>query len=660
MPTAEELLGEATRIGRRVLNNAERGDDIFHWSAPKRPPGTYYDTLYHGAGGIALFLIELFRVTQDQQWLDAAKHAIAGARAVWSVNAPYSFITGSLSVTAPLIRLYEVLGDSESLTEAARVASSRPPDEAVAYQVCDYINGAAGVAGHLLHVYALTNEPAVLQNAKRMLHKLVDLAGLAEHGVYWDRSHKQVRPLAGVSHGAIGIGTALLEASVALGADGLSWLANEAARYDESLYVPSTRNWPNYTVLVDDEIIGAQLRKRYGENSLASFHQGQDMAAWCHGATGIAMARLRFYERTGDESHKAYALLGIARTVQDIETYDEKRKYNPCHGAAGSADLLLEARAVLGDAQYTRYASRVAALMLDYARRHEGNYLLELTHYNNDGLIDNSLFTGLSGIGYGYLRIYDPATPMLLLPRRIPERLADLSEEFDGLSVRARVGANAFPRLHWAMSQCAPDALRRMLQDDTASPNVERVLQSAEAAASALPEESAQRLKDVVALESRRAGLDATVDSNAFVFVDRDFAQRCAAAIGTDRARVARTAYQLSHWARLTRTRWPWPAGAADRWKANLQQPEDETAMILMATPEGVRDMVVGPFAEMVLQCFASTSTPEQAARKLATGVDADFDTLLAAVIDQVLQASQAAILVPTDRGPNTTAPGTR
>jgi len=512
------------------------------------------------------------------------------------------------------------------------------------------------VLAHLFYLWHVTKEPGILAQAERMIRKIIRNAKLSDYGVYWDRSRRQIRPLAGLSHGAIGIGTALLEASAALGADGLRWLAEEAASYDESLYDPETRNWPNYTLLVDDEFIGADLRKRYADDVLVQFFDGHDMVAWCHGATGVGLARLRYYERTGGEHHKAYALLALSKCRSDIEKKDDKRKFGLCHGAGATADLFLEAGRILNEPSYVRYASRVAAVMLAYPRQHDGAYLLELTHYNEDGLIDNSLFTGLAGIGYAYLRVYDRETPEVLLPWRVPGQMAGGSDEFNETAVRDAVVEGAFPRLHELIEQAASEELPRIADAAaTRKPRPEAILGRA-----AQREESntpiAERIDDVVALERRRVELDRTVTSNGLVAVEQDVAQMSAACVAADRAQVRRTAYRLSRWALRTSTRWPWPADDADRRRANLAEPPSETAMILIATPKGVRDMIISPATALILDCFSSPATPESVARQLIGSDDADFGQLVDLVIDQVVQAANAAILIPEPPAPSTTA----
>jgi lantibiotic modifying enzyme len=120
------------------------------------------------------------------------------------------------------------------------------------------------------------------------------------------------------------------------------------------------------------------------------------MTAWCHGAPGIGLARLRAVKLLSERRNSL--MTGVRRAIRattaQLETLPAEADASPCHGRAGLAETLLYATHVLGDAEH---ADRAARAWRSSVRR-----FTEL---------------GYAGIGYALLRADDPVTspPMLLI-----------------------------------------------------------------------------------------------------------------------------------------------------------------------------------------------------------------------------------------------------
>ena len=76
-----------------------------------------------------------------------------------------------------------------------------------------------------------------------------------------------------------------------------------AFAYERAHFDASEGNWPD----LRDEPGGTRRGQRY-------------MTAWCHGAPGIALSRLRAYELLGDETCKDEAITALQTTRKWIET----------------------------------------------------------------------------------------------------------------------------------------------------------------------------------------------------------------------------------------------------------------------------------------------------------------------------------------------------
>ena len=131
--------------------------------------------------------------------------------------------------------------------------------------------------------------------------------------------------------------------------------------------------------------------------------------SWCHGEAGIALTRMRATEVLGRDPYEAEAISALAITRRELNAAIpyELEDATICHGAAGSADVLLSAgdydiAAELGHAALERYAPT-------------GRWPCGLL-----GGTTPALYRGLTGIGWFYLRLHDPTTPSpLALPLRL-------------------------------------------------------------------------------------------------------------------------------------------------------------------------------------------------------------------------------------------------
>ncbi|HET8755845.1 MAG TPA: lanthionine synthetase LanC family protein, partial [Solirubrobacteraceae bacterium] len=229
-----------------------------------------------------------------------------------------------------------------------------------------------GAAGSILARLALADVDAATADGERLLA----LATRTDRGWSWaDPKRPRRRHLAGLSHGTAGIAWALLELHAATGDDRFRGGAEAAFGYDRA----------------------AQSR----DGALA--------ASWCHGAAGVALSRLRAAELLGPDPYELEAATALETTERELAAqvrYDIA-DLTLCHGATGSADVLLcagltDAPANLGGIALDRYGAT-------------GRWPCTPL-----GGTTPALFRGVAGIGWFFLRLHDPtiASP-LTLPLRL-------------------------------------------------------------------------------------------------------------------------------------------------------------------------------------------------------------------------------------------------
>ncbi|MGW6687264.1 lanthionine synthetase LanC family protein [Streptomyces sp. NPDC054961] len=139
---------------------------------------------------------------------------------------------------------------------------------------------------------------------------------------------------------------------------------------------------------------------------------------WCHGAPGIALARIRASRldhalRSQYQDKARAALETTLRTVREWMRCDDFDA-SLCHGLSGLAEVLFTGGSTLREPRY-RQAAHAAASHVAGARdrRRSGT---------SCGGPNPSLMLGEAGVGYLFLRLRDPirVPSLLLLPSAEP------------------------------------------------------------------------------------------------------------------------------------------------------------------------------------------------------------------------------------------------
>lgn len=209
-----------------------------------------------------------------------------------------------------------------------------------------------------------------------------------------ERTHN----LTGLGHGAAGFAVAFAELSAFTGKTNYIDIAKAVVQYEDSHYHAAQQNWPDFR----------------------NFNTGQPppdepvcSLAWCHGAPGIGLARLRLLELTNDPAFIHGAEAAITTTVKNLSPM-MLGNYSMCHGVFGNAELLLYAAEILQRPQLRVTAAAAADDCIT-------NYLQKRIPVPNglqSGHETPDFMLGSSGIGYFFLRLAAPdKAPGVLIMR---------------------------------------------------------------------------------------------------------------------------------------------------------------------------------------------------------------------------------------------------
>jgi type 2 lantibiotic biosynthesis protein LanM len=379
--------GEVTWIG---LTQARAG----RWSL--LPLGA---DLYGGLPGVALFLAYLGEVSGEERYAALAGEALAALRRQAERLRPSVTLVGAFDgwggVIYALTHLGALWGRPELLQEAAALAEPLPGlierDD-----LLDVISGSAGCLAALLALDRAAPSRDVLAAATCCGERLLAAARPAGDGLAWVTPLPASAPLTGFSHGAAGMAWSLLELAARTGEARYRTAARAAFAYERGLFAPAPGNWPDFRDLAGT-----------GGDRPPAF-----MTAWCHGAPGIGLARLRALRHSDDEVLRAE----IGAALRATRRAGFGGNLSLCHGDLGNLELFLQASEILGESRWRSEADRVAGATLRGIER--DGWVCGVP----GGVESPGLMTGLAGIGYGLLRLAEPGRvpPVLVLAPPAP------------------------------------------------------------------------------------------------------------------------------------------------------------------------------------------------------------------------------------------------
>ncbi|HEV2736455.1 MAG TPA: lanthionine synthetase LanC family protein [Longimicrobiaceae bacterium] len=423
-PGGGAFLEAAARIGARLAHEAVWADGACTWTVmvPDRsvPGGRAVvaapagGALYQGVAGIGLFLAELAALTGDVRVARAAEGAIRHALAEGErlPHTAFGLHGGRVGIAWAAVRAAQLQERDDFRAAAWRLLEPLEGKESLD-RGTDVIGGAAGAVPALLGLAGVLEPERLRGMARRLGDHLVATAVREPDGWSWvTMPGSTARNLNGYAHGAAGCGYALLELFHATGEGRFRYGAEQAFAYERRTYSPELGNWPDLRHLQLSEYVQAgrvdELRALAQSEEGFPAQSPHFMSAWCHGAPGIGLTRLRAWQLLGDEVHREEAEGAVRATLRSLE--DPRMNYSLCHGRAGNCETLLLAADVLGDASLRE---RAEACLREGC---EASAAGEPWASGTMGAVpDPSLLLGEAGIGHFLLRLHSPAVPSVLL-----------------------------------------------------------------------------------------------------------------------------------------------------------------------------------------------------------------------------------------------------
>lgn len=349
--------------------------------------------LYDGLPGVALALAHVGAATGDARATDLARRAVVGLRrdlARDGLPADLGAFNGKGGLIYAFAHLASLWDDAELLADAHAIAREISAD---GDEIFDVLGGCAGAILGLAALWSIDPRAEVLEVAIACGERL--LAGAREDGIalVWPSSATPTGlPLTGFSHGAAGIAAALAELHAMTGDTRWRDAAGRALALERACFDEARGNWPDLRF---------------------SAHGDAFQTAWCHGAAGIGLARLRGLVGHDDAIVREEIRVAIATTV----AHGFAGSHCLCHGGFGNLELLVRAReagVLVDEAAF----ARASATLVDELER-VGPRCATRTGVDTPGLM-----TGLAGIALALVRLAVPAQVPSLLALDRPHRQA--------------------------------------------------------------------------------------------------------------------------------------------------------------------------------------------------------------------------------------------
>ncbi len=394
----------ATRIGERICGMLREPSAPAPWTSYEISPKGLIEVdveadLFHGSAGIALFMAYLDDVMPRPEFRRAAERALAHAIDTTDRSKIGAFqgLGGLIYLLTHLHRLW----DDRGLLELAVRLGDELPGRLAGGVSFDVLTGAAGVIPVLLGLGRETDGKG-LDHAEHCAELLLRHAVVDGDTLSWPLSHpgEGAANLTGFSHGASGIGWALIRLGALLDRPEYVSAGRRAFAYEARHFDEAEKDWYD-------------LRTNSGGVARDGRHYAN---AWCNGAAGIGLSRITSWATLGgdDEELLRESHVALAATMRN---FPRLMNDTLCHGRSGNAELFL----------------RFGLLRDEPAFQLEANVQVQSQWRNFDevenGITRNSagffpgLMIGISGFGMHFLRLAHPdRVPSVLLLDPAPSR----------------------------------------------------------------------------------------------------------------------------------------------------------------------------------------------------------------------------------------------
>lgn len=409
----EKYLQVAEKIGDHLINIAFQsknkdicwldinvlGEKATDWNIT--PVGC---DMYNGISGIMLFFINLYKLTDKQKYLNVVEGCLVSlenylCKRLEHNHSGDNILFGGYSGESPIIYALLSLGTElgqhfkmKDMLQHCNIIVDTLKNKIEQDKDYDILIGSSGLIFQLINLYKVTSDENFLTLSQKCAsHLMQSSTQIDENCIGW-QSAIASNPLAGFAHGVSGIVLSLAQLHrIAPNKEYISCI-EKAINYETLLYNPSINNWAD---------------KRLTSEGTSYEELNIMPVAWCHGAAGILLSRLLMKDINMSPNINRQINKDIDIALDTTIHRGFGRSHCLCHGDLGNIEILnLAAKKLNRPDIYdvtTSYMHKIIDDML------LGDWKTGISYKDSPGLM-----LGLSGIGYGLLKLYDDSLNSVL------------------------------------------------------------------------------------------------------------------------------------------------------------------------------------------------------------------------------------------------------
>ena len=324
-------------------------------------------SLYDGNTGISLFFAYLWKVTNNEKYKIAAYKAIKPILLIMEdlFKSEKLTIGAFEGISGPIYALHHLgkVFQDENLIDKCLYFTKQLDKYIDSDRIFDIVGGSSGALMVILNLYEDFKEKWIFTIAERLSNHIINNSIKTKKGIHWPRIGESSNPYIGFSHGVTGVLTSLSLYYYYKPQKNILDLIKSGIQFEDSFFSDKKYNW-------------------------YSDHLSSYPIAWCHGSPGILLGRKLISENL---KYPNIIQDSFLKSYNSIIHRENNSNYSLCHGELGLLDILCNLRDFFE---------------VDYEINNikENLFLSDIKEqYKNYGLM-----TGLSGLGYGLLRMYFP------------------------------------------------------------------------------------------------------------------------------------------------------------------------------------------------------------------------------------------------------------
>ncbi|UII26792.1 hypothetical protein LVD15_26445 [Fulvivirga maritima] len=392
-------------------------------------------TIYKGNAGILLYLISCYKYSKKHIYLNLVQRNLNWLRRAVEDHDKnhFALYTGKTGLAYVLSTLYDLTLHPPLLKEATELVLKNKSSFTNHYSD-DLLSGLAGNIIALAQIHTQSENKEIFKLLCSSIDDIINNVYLSIKGLKWRYRPNYIDSLCGLSHGAAGIGYALIEVGKCYNAHGLVWLGEQAFKYENQHFNEIDSSWPDLRI---------HPKKLENPQSVGSPHElmkGEKVNGWAHGSAGIAMTRLRAHYHLESISYLEQTE-AILQAMQSVPR--SALNYSLANGFGANAYLLAEAGYKLNKKEYTQSAYQIIekAMML---KREKGYFPAGWDSCK----ADLSVFMGETGIAYSILKLISPyCSDHLVLPELKKNKNSQYSGCFPDIkNILRKISKRYFPK----------------------------------------------------------------------------------------------------------------------------------------------------------------------------------------------------------------------